>query len=97
MITDQPIEHPAFIPSLVEALRRTEVGDSLADSLEYMFRGSPPFELFRQPADEWDYVEVLVAIMMSEPDLASASFMDKHEALVAGISIGECLALHRRS
>lgn len=96
MMTDQTIDHPARIGSLIEALRRTSEGQGVAETLEFIFDKAPDFRLRRTPTDEWQYIEDLLELFGEKRDLALASFMDAQYALLVGVEIGEALAVHRR-
>jgi hypothetical protein len=96
MIDDTTIQHPARIDSLIEALRRTSEGQGVAETLEFIFDRAPEFRLRRTPADEWEYIQDLLAIFGENRDLAVASLMDAQYALLVGVEIGEALAIHGR-
>jgi hypothetical protein len=95
MFDEQTTSHPARIDSLIEALRRTSEGEGVADTLEFIFDNAPEFRLRRTPADEWQYVQDLLAILGENQDLAVASLMDEQYALMVGVEIGAALAIHR--
>jgi hypothetical protein len=95
MFDDQTIDHPARIDSLIEALRRTSEGEGVAETLEFIFDNAPEFRLRRTPADEWEYVQDLLAIFGENQALAVASLIDEQYALVVGVEIGAALAIHR--
>lgn len=93
----QPGQHPARIDSLIEALRATDAGEGVAEGLEFLFDHAPAFELHRVPSDEWDYVKMLVWVLIDSPEVSAHAFGDPNHAFMAGVEMAQALAMHTGS
>jgi hypothetical protein len=70
--TSRQLTIPARIDSLIETLRRTSEGEGVAEALDLIIDNAPEFRLFRAPADEWEYLQDLLAVFWRKPKLAVA-------------------------
>jgi hypothetical protein len=90
-------QHPARIESLIDALRVTEDGEGVAEGLEYLFDNAPAFELHRAPSDEWDYVRMLVWVLIDSPHVSAQVYSDPNHAFMSGVEMAQALSLHTDS